>query len=655
MKANFTLTLLLFLFTLACFAQNPQKKFGKVDEAELRMRSYDKDTSAAAVILYDLGTTKFAFNEKIQVVFERHIRIKILKKSGYDWANVLVPYYINGTTKERVSNIKAYTFNLVDGKEQKDKLESKDIFDEKKTEYKHLKKFTLPNVKEGSVLDINYTIYSDFIYTMREWEFQHSIPTVWSEYRAQIPEYFDYKFLMQGYLSLDDTKQERTNDNISKVQNSEYYWIMKDVPALKGERYITTLSDYQSKIEFELERVRFPNEPARIMTGNWEDVTKKLLQDENFGTQLNRNSFFKDNLAALLAKQTEPEQKMNAIYEHIKKRMTWNGRYGIYTKDPIRRVYETSTGSVAEINLLMTSMLLEAGLDAAPLILSTRDHGHLRHGAPMLSKFNYVVSHVKIGDKEYMLDATEPLVPLGMLPVRCLNGIGRLIKTKDQRWVDIKPAYNYTKLFNAQLNIASNGDMVGSGTESAAGYNALNLRSTIKEQGEDKYLEKIAKEVGNLKVGKPKIENLEDVSNSLNITYSMSSSGNGQVNDMLYINPMLGHGEKENPFKLQERLYPVDFGMPIDETYICRFTLPEGYDLDEAPKNVAVNLPDGHGRFIYLIQKEGREVQVMSKITIHKPLFYAEEYPYLKEFYNQIIAKHAEQLVIKKTLASSTR
>ncbi|MEJ8803069.1 DUF3857 domain-containing protein [Pontibacter sp. H249] len=649
MKARtFTLSFILSLCCLIGFAQNPLKKFGKVEEAELQMKSYDQDTSAAAVILYDFGRTRFEFNQKVQVVFERHIRIKILKKSGYDWANVSVPYFINGTTKERVSNIKAYTFNSADGKEQKDKLETKDVFDEKQTEYRHLKKFTMPNVKEGSVLDITYTIFSDFIYTMREWEFQHSIPVIHSEYRAQIPEYFDYKFLMQGYQALDDTKQNKSTGANTNVQNNEYYWVMKDVPALKSEKYITSLSDYQSKIEFELELVRFPGEAARTMTGNWDEVNTKLLQNESFGTQLNRSSFFKADIATIVTENKEPAEKMNAVYELVKKRMTWNGKYGIYTNDPIRKVYDNGTGSAAEINLLMTSMLLEAGLDAAPVLLSTRDNGQVRQGPPMITKFNYVVTHVKVGEKEYFLDATEPLLPAGMLPVRCLNGLGRIVKKTDHRWIDIKPNYNYIKLFNADLTINNQGEITGTGTESAGGYNALIMRKSIKEEGEDKYMEKLAKEVGNLKVGKPKIENLNNINGALNITYNITAGGSGQVNDVIYLNPMMGHGEKENPFKLKERMYPVDFGMPIDETYICRFVLPDGYDVDEAPKNIAVNLPEGQGRFVYYIEKNGNEVQIMSKISINKTIFYAPEYPYLKEFYNQIVAKHAEQLVIKK-------
>ncbi|MFD2514578.1 DUF3857 domain-containing protein [Pontibacter locisalis] len=656
MKAISTLTTLIacFIFCSITGADAQRKKFGKVEEAELNMNSYAKDTSAAAVILFDYGESRFTFNQEVKVVFERHIRIKILKKSGYDWANVSIPYYVKNSDKERVTNIKGYTFNMVNGEEQKDKLESKSVYEEQQTENWHAKKFSMPNVKEGSVLDITYTVHSDFIYTLRDWEFQSSIPTLWSEYQVEIPEYFDYKFLMQGYLAVNDANRSQSNGAGANMKNNKYYWIVKEAPALKEEKYITTLNDYRSKIEFELERVKWPGESPKTMTGNWEDVTKDLLAADKFGVQLNRNNFFKDDLAVIMASSKEPKQQMEAIYALVKKKMKWDEKYEIYAKNPIRKVYDTGSGSVAEINLLLTSMLLEAGLDAAPVLLSTRSHGRVRTGySPMLSKFNYVVAHVKIGDKEYLLDATDPLLPAGMLPVRCLNGEGRLIKRNDQRWVALQPQTSYTKLFSTNMTISSQGEIMGSGKESAGGYGALSLRRSILDEGETKYMERVAKEVGDFSVGKPKIENLGDINNSLNISYDIKANGSGQTNDIIYLNPMLGYGEEENPFKLSERLYPVDFATPIDETYICNITIPEGYIIEEAPKSVAVNLPENSGRFMYMVEQRGNVVQVMSKININKPVFFAPEYANLKEFYNHIVAKHAEQIVIKKGSASN--
>ncbi|MFD3000014.1 DUF3857 domain-containing protein [Pontibacter toksunensis] len=647
-------TKLVLLLSLFCCSWSQvlaqAAKFGKIDEAELKLRTYDKDTSAAAVILSDYGFTTFNLVNDLKVVTERHIRIKILKKSGYDWANISVPYYRNGSTKDNVGSIKGYTYNLENGKVEKVKLESKTVFDEQRNEYWYLKKFTMPNVKEGSVIDVSYTITSDRVYNLREWEFQSTIPTVWSEYRARIPQYFDYRFQMQGYHPLH--QNDKQSNGGTEMINNSYVWVMKDVPALKEEKYITSLGDYQSKIEFELQQVNIPGRGTEIMTGSWNKVTEDLLAETSFGAQLNRNGFFKDEIAAIKVKHKEPEQQMQAIFDLVKARMKWNQHTGLYTSNPIRKAYDLRQGSAAEINLLLTSMLLEAGLDAAPVLVSTRDHGRvLTNYSPMINKFNYVITHVNVGGQEYLLDATEPLSPVGMLPFRCLNGNGRLIKKADQRWVELNPSTAYTKLFNAKLTINEKGELTGTGHESAGGYNALYLRKTILEEGESKFAERIAKEVGDFKMTKPEIKNLTDVNKALDITYNISANSNGQVS-IIYLNPMLGQAEEENPFKLNERLYPVDFGTPRDETFISHFTIPAGYELDEVPKSLVVNLPEKGGRFMYVVKQEGSSLQVMSKVSITKPVFFAPEYALLKEFYNQIIAKQAEQIVLKKVAAN---
>lgn len=649
MRANFTLSVFLTLFLCfsgsGAFAQ--AAKYGKVSDAEVKMTQFLQDTSAEAVVLSDYGYTRFTFTNETQVIVERHIRIKILKKSGYDWANFEVPFYVRGGDKERVTSIKGVTYNLENGTVQKYKLESKGVFEEQHNENWFSKKFTMPNVKEGSVIDVSYTITSDFVYNLREWEFQTTIPTVWSEYRAEIPSYFDYKFLMQGYHPLHNRTENRQVTATPEMENNAYVWIMKDIPALKEERYLTTLKDYQAKIEFELQLVKFPGRAPQQMTGNWDDVTSDLMMNERFGAQLNRSGFFKTEIAAVVAQYKTQEQQAQAIYNLVKERMSWNNRPAFMATSTIRKAYETRTGNVADINLMLTAMLQEAGMEASPVLVSTRDNGRPPKGSPLVNKFNYVIAHVTIDGKEYLLDATEPLLPFGILPPRALNGEGRLIKKKEHRWVALKPTV-YSKFITTDVTLKDNGEMEGLATESAGGYYALTLRKTLKEEGEEKFAEKLAREVGNYKLGKPVFENKEKISEPFNIKYSISSGGNGQSNHIIYLNPLMGHGDKDNPFKLDKRLYPVDFGAPIDETIITKYTIPAGYVIDEAPKGITLSLPDNGGKFIYIVQQEGNMLQVMSRVNINKPVFFAQEYGYLKEFYNQIVAKHAEHIVLKK-------
>lgn len=653
------------------FAQDVPAKFGKVDDETLKMRMYDRDTSAAAVVLSDYGYSYFTYNKGFKVVFERHTRIKVLKKSGYDVANISVPYYQRNAKKESVYNIKGFTYNLDGGKMTKDKLESKAVFDEQTNENWFVKKFTMPNVKEGSVIEYSYTITSDFLYNLREWEFQSTIPVAYSEYNVRIPEYFHYKQEQQGYLRFDESTKTRSKDNFTVTWSSEltpgvgggrtsagsgqieassdiYHWVIKNAPALRPEKYITTLRDYQSKIDFELQSVKYPNQLPQVMTGNWDDVTKDLLMAEKFGSQLNRKGFFKAEIAAITAKHTNPEQQMVAIHNLVKSSVKWNNKYGIYASGPIRKAFENRSGSAADINLMLTAMLQDAGLNAGPVLVSTREHGRVPQASPMLNKFNYVIAHVQLGDKEYLLDATDPLLPVGMLPVRSLNGQGRLIKKDDQRWVALTPTGKITKFFNGELTVNPNGSLTGKVSESSGGYDALSIRRSILEDGKEKYAEKLSKEIGNYKVEKPEFHNVDDLDKALNINYSLTASGSSQPVDVIYLNPMLGNGEKENPFKLEERLYPVDIAVPIDYTHVIKFVIPDGYEVEEAPKGAIVSLPEDGGKFMYIVQREGNVLQIMSKINMLKPVYFAPEYPYLKEFYSQIVAKHAEQIVLKK-------
>jgi hypothetical protein len=606
------------------------------------MRTFDQDTSAAAVVLSDYGVSHFRIAGDLKLIFERRTRIKILKKSGYDWANVVVPFYQQSNGREVVSAIKGYTYNLENGKIRKDKLEASAVFEEQQSENRHTKKFTMPNVKEGSVIEYSYIITSDFIYNLREWEFQNTIPTVWSEYRAKIPQYFDYKTLQQGYHQLYDP-QDKYDSNLNG-----YRWVMKDLPALKAEKYITTLADYQAKIEFELQMVHAPGKPSQVMTGEWEQVVQELMKEERFGSQLNRKGFFKNDIAVVVAKHSDPAQQMQAIYSLVQNTMKWNGKYGIYTTGSLRKAFENKAGSAAEVNLLLTAMLQEAGLDAAPVLVSTREHGRVYKGTPLLNKFNYVVAHVTIGGKEYLLDATDPLLPAGMLPVRSLNGEGRLIRAKDSRWVALKPLDLYRKVYNGNLVVNERGQLTGEATEVSAGYRALFLRKEIQEEGEEKYTEKLNREIGDYRISKPSFSRVNEVSAPLELKYRVEAAGSEQPVDVIYLNPMMGQGEKENPFKLEQRAFPVDFAVPISETFVCRFTIPDNYELEESPKNVRVSLPNNGGSFTYMVGKQGNVVEVLSRIEIVKPVYYAQEYPYLKELYAQIVAKHAEKVVLKR-------
>jgi hypothetical protein len=667
----------LFLCTLCwcqtfLYAQDPDfLKFGKVEMKELEMKNYPKDTSAGAVILSDMGRSYYTYvGDEFQVNLERHVKIKILKKSDYKWADVRIVLYKSGTTVERVSDLKGFTYNLENGKMVKTKLEKEQVFEEKYDENHVLKKFTMPAVREGSVIEYTYTVKSEFYWTLPEWEFQNEIPVLWSEYRAIVPEFFIFKQYGQGYepyyiSKMDEGRESfavhyRSEDNNSYtgsgrtpggIQNVEakttkYRWVMKDVPAIQEEPYMTTLRDYIAKIEFEITGTKF-GAILKTWRNTWDDLAKNLLESEYFGTQLNRTGFIRDEITGIKTKFTDPAERVAAICAFVKKTMKWDGRERLYPETTLKKAYENRTGNSADINLLLVAMLKEAGLDANPVILSTRDHGRVPF-FPLITKFNYVIAHVELNGKSLLLDATEPYASHDMLPRRCLNGSGRLI-AKSCVEVNLYNNEKYNRYCSAKLALKPTGELSGLIEESEGGYTGFSNRKDYNKEGKEKYIESLKKKLVGWDIENLDIKNVEKVSEVFQTNYNVTIGEHAQAaSNLIYINPLLHRKADNNPFKLEERKFPVDFAAPTDETYILTLSIPEGYQVEELPKATIVSLPDGAGKFTYNVNVNGNTLQVVSKLSIRKTMFIGDEYQYLREFYNHIVTKHSEQVVLKK-------
>jgi hypothetical protein len=373
------------------------------------------------------------------------------------------------------------------------------------------------------------------------------------------------------------------------------------------------------------------------------------MDSERFGAQITRTGFTKDVVTPLVSNQSDPEKKMVAIYDFVKNNFKYNDHDQLYADHNLRKALDTHAGSSADINLLLIAMLREAGLAASPVILSTRENGYVGITSyPNISKFDYVIGHVKIGEKYYLLDATEPLGMPNVLPVKCLNGEGLLVNAQHASWIPLAPGAKESEVHQSQFVIGKDNSMKGKIEYTSSGYAALKNRKNILAEGEKKYVDRLKNHSSNWEIEKIAIQHATTPAEALKVNYEISLPGQDQPVSIIYLNPMQGQGEKENPFKLETRKFPVDFAAPIEDTYLFNYTIPEGYKVEEQPKNAIVTLPENSGRFTYSISVMGNNITVLSKVNINRPIFQAEEYPFLKEFYNQIIAKHAEQIVIKK-------
>ncbi|HET9057944.1 MAG TPA: DUF3857 domain-containing protein [Chitinophagaceae bacterium] len=663
------LVIFLFLFSTYTTAQDKSNiKFGKISAADFEIKSTSIDSSADAVVISDIGQSEFEGNNKgyFSLKFKRHTRIKILNKNGADAANVNIYLYNNGNLEEKLDNVKGYTYNLENGKIVETKLQSESVFKDKLSKKWSTRKFTMPAVKEGSIIEYSYTIVSDFLFNLQPWEFQGKYPKLWSEYEVSIPEYFRYVFLSQGYSGFHINKASQENGKwtivlgANSTERSETIsldgtinvnrWVMKDLPALKEEAYTSTVNNHIAKIQFQLASIKFPNSLVQNILGDWNKTAEDLMKGEDFGIDLNRaNNWLDDEMRAITANAKDNLGKAKAIYTYVKDNFTSTSNSGLLIGDNLKTVFKRKNGNVAEINLLLTAMLRHEKIDARPVILSTKDHGYTNEIYPILDKFNYVVCMVNVGDKSYFLDAANTSLGFGLLHWKCYNGHARIIEEKQTLPVYFEPdSLRESKLTSVFVTNSEKGEWVGSLTSNPGTYESISIKENVKEKGLDAFFNKIKSAYNfDIKISNTGIDSLKKDATPVSVHYEFDMNLN-KDEEIIYFNPLMEELYKENPFKSADRKYPVELPYAFDKIYVANIETPEGYEIDELPKSVRVNFNDDEGMFEYLIAKTEDGLQIRCRVKMNRASFSPEDYSSLREFYGFVVQKQNELVVYKK-------
>lgn len=661
----------LLSFGLRARAQEVPLKFGKLEarEADALLASAPRD-SAAAEVLCDFGQSKIKGKQDgFELYFERTARLLIRRPEGYDHATVRVPLYHDAKTgqAEKIAQLKGFTYHLDGTQLSREPLRTEAVFSRKVDSHYDEYAFTLPNVRAGSIIEFTYLVTSPFLFNLQPWQFQQDIPVRWSEYRVAIPSFYRYKELTRTYwpFAVNETGTEPYSTTYQQSTDTGYgtstynskglsistqaltrRWVLRDVPAFRAEPFMTTPRDYLSRLDFELERIQFEQDrPPQFQAGSWEQIEKQLRSNEDFGGYLTRDSPLKAAAEALRT-LPEPAERAAAVRQLVLGAVVYDGAASLFTRAVPRRVVEQRQGNAAEINLLLVALLRQAGLDAQPLLLSTRNHGQVQTELPVVTQFNYVVAHVALaGEKTLLLDATDGSLPANLLPENCLSGQGRLLGPAG-RWVALAtgtPHFLYTQ---AQLSIAPDGSLRGDIRQEYAGYAAAEFRRPLPELRKHWQQTHPDWEIDKAEL----LSRKEEAPGSL-VALGLQAhlAGAPAPAGTLYLRPLQHLMPLSNPFRHAERLYPVDLATPPRTECTLELILPAGYTATELPASIQLALPDNGGRFLFhATSPTPGKLTLVVRLQLTKTHYSATEYQALRELYTQALAKLAEPLVIQR-------
>jgi hypothetical protein len=653
----------LFLFLSVAKSNAQNFELGKVSTKELLEKFHAEDSTAEAAILFKKARTFFSYNTTsgFTVNHEFIYRIKIYKKEGLGWANFEVPYYV-GYEEMKDESVKfsdCVTYNLENGNIVKTKLNSEGTFKKNVNEYWNEASITMPNVKVGSIIEFKYLLKSEAIVKFPIFKIQYDIPVNYVEYETAIPEYFIYKPILTGYVKVKAEAKYVYGSQIFENKNNQSAtlsykqinttYIAENITALKEENSIDYIENYRSSIYNELERTRFPDQPVKDYSITWEGVAKTIFENESFGKELNERLYLVQDIKSILKNAVSEEEKLNIIFQFVKEKMNWDGTYGFYTQKGVKKAYADKTGNVAEINFILIGMLKFAGINANPVLISTIEHGV--PAFPNRTVFNYVIAAAEIDGKQILLDATHKYTTQNILPLNTLNWTGRLIKQDGtSQEVNLVPSLSSNKNYNLMVKIDDKGTVSGKFRVQKKDYEAYSFREKNAQINKENYLEKLESDFGGIQIRDYQIENKDtDLSKPILETFTFTSDNHCEmIGNEMFINPMLLFALTKNPFFQEKRKMPIYFGYPKQEKYNINIEIPEGYAIESIPKAMKIATEDKILLFTINTLAEGNKIQIIITKEINSAILVADYYGDLKEFFQKIIEKQNEKIVLKK-------
>lgn len=641
-------------------AQVYGQKLEKVTVEMLEAKNHPVDSTASAAYLHHNTDINFDHSRHEGIYFMKEVvdRIKIYDQKGIDYANYSIVLRSNTTrSSERLLGISATSYNMVDGKIVKTKLKKKDIYKEK-GEGQLVTKFAVPSVKVGTIIDVKYTVKSPFIYTIPTWYFQYDIPVDNSQYNLVVHPYLVYTPISKGTTIIN-----REKDVVSSPLGRcvRYRLLASDVPAIKKEPYVLTMDDFRSSIGYEIYETNFPHSLSQNYSKNWKEIGDNILDLSEVKDIVTHSlSAFKEVIAE--AKEMEVEDRIRFLYSHVQNNYSWNKYYGYPLQSPVKKLLKDKTGNAATINLLLYRLLQKADVIAYPFAIRSRYIGLLNEHYPSLANLNYILVYIPLSDGNFrLLDASSKYIPFGQLPSRAINVNGLLIKEGNSIIVNTRNPniYSVVSMTTYDLKLNENA-LVGSGKKIYSNYGASNFRIKLDDKEEDEDVQEEAEydayanneddseiaEEGN-KYTETKLTGVDDINAKIIQEFEARNTENIQrIGDKYFIDAVLDNGIESNPFTANKREFAVFYDNLVNINKVITIDYPENMIVESMPEPLHMRLPEGIGSYNYTISTVSNKLNINFKLKIGRDIITPDHYEALKRFYNLIMEKQSQKIVL---------
>lgn len=672
------ITLLLFFCTaLSVGAQSindnantaeVNKKLGKPTMEEMTMTEYALDPEAEAVVLMQSCnvTYEMASMYSMTVNYDCKIRIKVLKDEGKKYGDFAIPFYSNteeaSIEEDEFYEFSATAYNLNDkGKIVPTKMTAQQIRDERINNRYKVRKFSVPQVQKGSIIEVHYQMVSPRFYYIYDYDMQKNIPIAYERYFMQIPAVLQFNVeapikrknvkanVTYDYITIknsDPKNQKRCNANCYEVEAFQ-------MPALRKVSHVWNVDDYAAKVTCDLKSTQFPGVEKRGYGMTWEQADRLILEQDQIGPKLDDKSKLRDELKSAMNNEQltinnfQDEKKLiGAAVLFLASHVTWDGKY-YNIPDYASAIIKKKSGNSADVNLMFINIMNDLGFTAYPVYLSTRRHGRLPIH-PSANAFNTFIVAVETKEGTCYVDATDPYGAVNVLNPNLYVSTARKIGKKIAgSWVDLTKSALHKTAYVSTLAVSANGTITG---ELTARY-SKNSAKELKEEYHSKkdslaYVQSFQEKHG-ITIESLQMNGHDQYGDEVNSAVKFQIAAEA-TDDHIYIKPIVFNPMGESPFKEEARDLPVELPYPVNISYFADIRIPEGYEVEETLKGYEVTVPDHSMTAKMSCQSVDGKVRLTYSFVCKKMNYEAEEYDAIKKVYEMACQSMDDMIVLKK-------
>jgi len=671
MKLTIPLLALLIGFSIRTKAIRVLPADDKYFLEHLKRTSYDLDTSASAVVLYENIT--YSLEKGLGGFFTtcrtRRI-IHILNKSAVDLSSIVIRISSSEHDFGSISNIKGVTYNLVDGQISRHSMPDDAIKIEKISSGTAMAKFSLPSVSAGSIIDYTYDTKEELDRSIGNWRIQERLPKLTSECCIYFPAIFKVgitTYHVPAFAEFNDEADTAVNvpaayaTPTTQPQMEVNYkrWVRHNITAAPDEPYTFNPQQYKERIVFRTAGGNISSVHGRyiysqsLSTPTWRELNNGMQRNVHVFGQLKsgRLSAVKQMLNRFGLPGTDTVEYARQIYRFVRDSFTckeheWN----LYTARELPWVVHNKMGNRLDLHLALIAALRDAGLKADPVILSTRDQGKLFSDYPETEHVDYVVTRLAAGADVYYLDPTNRYAPFGILSPDCYNGYAWVVNDTGMG-IMLNPEHIKEKSSVQIKTTGKDGDDLRFSIRKVFGkYTAMEQRERWNEDTlaiRKELLEEAKRLNIDAKLLAYSVYNLSNPDTTLIVEYAIRSKLFKQ--DIIFT-PTLFNYFDNAPFTSAKRLTPVEFPYATDFSFSFSLTLPDNFAAEDLPTSGVMKYnEDNLYKYMIDYNKETNCLMLNTRLNMQQTTFQPEEYESLKQFLDKVIEAQQKAVNLKKT------